>query len=40
MGPFRFPVTRWRLSGYRFDMEKEGMAFYRSLRRMVVVPAT
>jgi len=35
MGSLRFLVTRWRLSGYAFDLEKEGMAFWRSLRLMI-----
>jgi AcrR family transcriptional regulator len=39
MGSLRFLVTRWRLSGYAFDLEKEGMAFWRSLRLMIASPA-
>ncbi len=35
MGSVRFVVTRWRLSGHGFDLEKEGSAFWQSLRRMV-----
>jgi AcrR family transcriptional regulator len=35
MGSLRFLVTRWRLSGYAFDLEKEGMAFWKSLRLMI-----
>ncbi len=38
MGSLRFLVTRWRLSGYAFDLEKEGMAFWRSLRLMIAAP--
>ncbi len=38
MGSLRFLVTRWRLSGYAFDLEKEGMAFWRSLRLMIADP--
>lgn len=38
MGSLRFLVTRWRLSGYAFDLEKEGMAFWRSLRLMIAGP--
>lgn len=39
MGSLRFIVTRWRLSGYEFDLEKEGTAFWQSLRRMIAAPA-
>jgi hypothetical protein len=39
MGSLRFLVTRWRLSGHAFDLEKEGMAFWRSLRVMIAGPA-
>jgi len=39
MGSLRFLVTRWRLSGYAFDLEKEGMAFWKSLRVMIAGPA-
>lgn len=39
MGSLRFLVTRWRLGGHTFDLEKEGMAFWRSLRLMIAVPA-
>ena len=35
MGSLRFLVTRWRLSGHAFDLEKEGMAFWKSLRLMI-----
>lgn len=35
MATLRFHVTRWRLSGYTFDIEKEGMALWRSLRLMI-----
>lgn len=35
MGSLRFLVTRWRLSGYAFDLEKDGMAFWKSLRLMI-----
>ena len=35
MGSLRFLVTRWRLSGYAFDLEKEGMALWKSLRLMI-----
>lgn len=35
MATLRFHVTRWRLSGYAFDLEKEGMALWRSLRLMI-----
>lgn len=35
MGSLRFLVTRWRLSGYTFDLEKEGAALWRSLRLMI-----
>lgn len=38
MGSLRFVVTRWRLSGRAFDLEKEGMAFWRSLRLMIAGP--
>ncbi len=38
MGSIRFIVTRWRLSGYRFDLEKEGFAFWQSIRRMITDP--
>jgi hypothetical protein len=38
MGSLRFLVTRWRLSGYAFDLEKEGAAFWRSLRTMIAAP--
>lgn len=38
MGSLRFIVTRWRLSGYEFDLEKEGAAFWQSLRRMIAAP--
>jgi TetR/AcrR family transcriptional regulator, fatty acid metabolism regulator protein len=38
MGSVRFIVTRWRLSGYGFDLEKEGLAFWHSLRRMIASP--
>ncbi len=38
MGSLRFLVTRWRLSDYAFDLEKEGMAFWRSLRLMIAGP--
>jgi AcrR family transcriptional regulator len=38
MGSLRFLVTRWRLSGCTFDLEKEGMAFWRSLRLMIADP--
>jgi hypothetical protein len=27
MGSLRFIVTRWRLSGHSFDLEKEGLTF-------------
>ncbi len=36
MGSSRFLVTRWRLSGYAFDLEKEGAALCKSLRLMIV----
>jgi len=39
MGSLRFIVTRWRLGGYEFDLEKEGTAFWQSLRRMIAAPA-
>lgn len=39
MGSLRFLVTRRRLSGNAFDLEKEGMAFWRSLRLMIAGPA-
>ncbi|MBN1363150.1 MAG: TetR/AcrR family transcriptional regulator [Sedimentisphaerales bacterium] len=39
MGSLRFLVTRWRLSGYGFDLEREGAALWRSLRTMIVAPA-
>lgn len=39
MGSLRFLVTRWRLSGYAFNLEKEGMAFCRSLRLLIATPA-
>ena len=35
MGSLRFLVTRWRLGGYAFDLEKEGLAFWQSLRLMI-----
>ena len=35
MGSLRFLVTRWRLSGHAFDLEKEGLAFWQSLRLMI-----
>jgi TetR/AcrR family fatty acid metabolism transcriptional regulator len=38
MGSLRFIVTRWRLSDYGFDLEKEGAAFWQSLRRMIAAP--
>lgn len=38
MGSLRFLVTRWRLSDYGFDLEKEGAALWQSLRRMVAAP--
>jgi len=38
MGSLRFIVTRWRLSGHRFDLEKEGLAFWQSLRLMIAAP--
>lgn len=38
MGSLRFIVTRWRLSGYEFDLEKEGAAFWQSLKRMIIAP--
>ncbi len=38
MGSIRFIVTRWRLSGYSFDLEKEGLAFCKSLRLMIADP--
>ncbi len=38
MGSLRFIVTRWRLSGYEFDLEKEGGAFWQSLRTMITAP--
>jgi len=39
MGSLRFLVTRWRLSGYTFDLEKEGAAFWQSLRLMIAASA-
>ncbi|MEJ2702494.1 MAG: TetR family transcriptional regulator [Sedimentisphaerales bacterium] len=39
MGSLRFIVTRWRLKAYEFDLEKEGAAFWQSLRRMMAAPA-
>lgn len=39
MGSLRFIVTRWRLGNYEFDLEKEGTAFWQSLRRMIAAPA-
>jgi hypothetical protein len=38
MGSLRFIVTRWRLSGHSFDLEKEGLAFWQSLRLMIAAP--
>jgi len=38
-GASRYLVTRWRLSGYAFDLDKEGKALSRSLRRMISAPA-
>jgi len=38
MGSLRFLVTRWRLGGYAFDLEKEGAAFWKSLRLMIAAP--
>jgi AcrR family transcriptional regulator len=38
MGALRFIVTRWRLSGHDFDLEKEGLAFWQSLRLMIAAP--
>jgi AcrR family transcriptional regulator len=35
MGSLRFLVTRWRLSKYAFDLEKEGAAFWQSLRLLI-----
>jgi AcrR family transcriptional regulator len=35
MGSLRFIVTRWRISGHGFDLEKEGAAFWQSLRLMI-----
>lgn len=35
MGSLRFIVTRWRLSGHNFGLEKEGLAFWQSLRLMI-----
>jgi len=40
MGSSRFLVTRWRLSGYSFDLEKEGAALWKSLRLMIAAPTT
>ncbi len=40
MGSSRFLVTRWRLSGYAFDLEKEGAALWKSLRLMIAAPGT
>jgi AcrR family transcriptional regulator len=38
MGSLRLMVTRWRLSGHSFDLEKEGLAFWQSLRLMIAAP--
>ena len=35
MASLRFIVTRWRLSSYSFDLDKEGLAFWKSLRLMI-----
>jgi AcrR family transcriptional regulator len=35
MGSLRFVITRWRLSGYAFDLEKEGASLCKSLRLMI-----
>ncbi len=39
LGSLRFIVTRWRLSGYTFDLTKEGLAFWQSLRLMIAASA-
>jgi len=38
MGSLRFIVTRWRLSEHQFDLEKEGAAFWQSIRLMISAP--
>jgi len=39
MGSLRFIVTRWRLGGHSFDLEREGLALSQSLRLMISSPA-
>ena len=39
MGSLRFLVTRWRLSKYAFDLEKEGAAFWQSIRLLIAASA-
>ena len=40
MGSSRFLITRWRLSGYSYDLEKDGAALWKSLRLMIAAPTT
>lgn len=36
MGTFRLLVTRWRLSGFNFDLKQEGKELFSSLKKLIV----
>ena len=35
MGALRLMVTKWRLSGFSFDLEKEGTDLWNALRKII-----
>jgi len=36
MGSLRLMVTRWRLSGFAFDLEKEGLELWNTIKNLIV----
>ncbi|MEQ8168479.1 MAG: TetR/AcrR family transcriptional regulator [Candidatus Eremiobacterota bacterium] len=36
MGTFRLLVTRWRLSGFNFDLKQEGKELFSSMKKLIV----
>jgi len=37
IGALRFVVTKWRLSGFSFNLEEEGIELWKSLKKMIEV---
>jgi len=39
MGSLRLLVTRWRLSAFAFDLEKEGLELWHSIKGLIIKEA-